>query len=453
MWDAENRLAAVEPASTPQNGDKRVEFTYDYLGRRVQKQVFAWNAGTEQWDLTLTRRFVWSGWLMLMELDGSNNAVRSYTCGLDLAGQNGLVNDLQSAGGIGGVLAVHDASSSEDYVYCYDANGNVGQMIAWEAGYGNATGDGWHSDRLVARYEYDPYGAIVGPDTDDDGDFDEYDEPGTYAAPNPFRFSTKYWDDETGLGCWPIRYYDPRLGRWISRDPIGEADGAPLYRYAGNEPVAVSDGLGLQGTSHDGGQSPQDPPEVSIPLGIPNPCPTDMYACKHTLNSFPPKAVNVRWEDPVGSFLWIFKDSPDNQWQHSASGSLPAAWERIEDASTNCLGKGDKDDVTLGWSETNATSTNWKVAGRLQGKHWRVVAESGGSTSNSTTVSRVRTFTLLCNDECTQHRRFYYQLYHSGTVPHLKKRRWMWRWTNVGTISIKVYSGDLGWIECCKKCK
>ena len=177
---------------------------------------------------------VWSGWLMLMELDGSNNAVRSYTCGLDLAGQNGLVNDLQSAGGIGGVLAVHDASSSEDYVYCYDANGNVGQMIAWEAGYGNATGDGWHSDRLVARYEYDPYGAIVGPDTDDDGDFDEYDEPGTYAAANPIRFSTKYWDDETGLGYWGHRYYNPRLGRWMNRDPIGEKGAIMVRGYAGN---------------------------------------------------------------------------------------------------------------------------------------------------------------------------------------------------------------------------
>ena len=140
---------------------------------------------------------------------------------------------MESAGGIGGVLAVHDASSSEDYVYCYDANGNVGQMIAWEADYGNATGNGWHSDRLVARYEYDPYGAIVGPDTDDDGDFDENDEPGTYAAANPLRFSTKYWDDETGLGYWGCRYYDPRLGRWISRDPLAELGGDNLYGNRG----------------------------------------------------------------------------------------------------------------------------------------------------------------------------------------------------------------------------
>ena len=189
---------------------------------------------------------------MLMELDGSGNAVRSYTCGLDLAGQNGSVNDLQSAGGIGGVLAVHDASSSEDYVYCYDANGNVGQLVAYSADVlddgqpPQALGTAWHVNRLVARYDYDPYGAIVGPDTDDDGDFDEYDEPGTYAAANPIRFSTKYWDDETGLGCWGYRYYDLRLGRWMSRDPIGEAGGVNLYAYVANRPACTNDPTGTK---------------------------------------------------------------------------------------------------------------------------------------------------------------------------------------------------------------
>ena len=273
-WDAENRLAAVEPASTPQNGDKRVEFTYDYLGRRVQKQVFTWDDGTEQWDLTLTRRFVWSGWLMLMELDGSNNAVRKYTCGLDLAGQSGGqtsgLSALESAGGIGGVLAVHDASSSEDYVYCYDANGNVGQLVAYSADVlddgqpPQALGTAWHVNRLVARYEYDPYGAIVGPDTDDDGDFDENDEPGTYAAANPIRFSTKYWDDETGLGSWPIRYYDPRLGRWISRDPIGEAGATGVYTYASNTTPKYIDPLGLTaGAPGNNSPSPSTKPPAS----------------------------------------------------------------------------------------------------------------------------------------------------------------------------------------------
>ncbi len=63
---------------------------------------------------------------------------------------------LQAAGGIGGLLAVYDADASDGYVYFHDANGNVGQLVAWENGYGNASGDDWHADRLVAGYEVSP---------------------------------------------------------------------------------------------------------------------------------------------------------------------------------------------------------------------------------------------------------------------------------------------------------
>jgi hypothetical protein len=39
---------------------------------------------------------------------------------------------------------------------------------------------------------------------------------------NPFRFSTKYQDDETGFLYYGYRYYDPSTGRWPNRDPINE---------------------------------------------------------------------------------------------------------------------------------------------------------------------------------------------------------------------------------------
>ncbi|MGE0481699.1 MAG: RHS repeat-associated core domain-containing protein [Phycisphaerae bacterium] len=45
------------------------------------------------------------------------------------------------------------------------------------------------------------------------------------------RFSTKPWDDEIGWGNWGERLYDPRIGRWTSRDPIGE-QGAMVARSA-----------------------------------------------------------------------------------------------------------------------------------------------------------------------------------------------------------------------------
>ena len=49
---------------------------------------------------------------------------------------------------------------------------------------------------------------------------------GSESSRNPFRFSTKYTDDETDLVYYGYRYYSPALGRWMSRDPIGEVDGA-----------------------------------------------------------------------------------------------------------------------------------------------------------------------------------------------------------------------------------
>jgi hypothetical protein len=42
------------------------------------------------------------------------------------------------------------------------------------------------------------------------------------ANANPFRFSTKYCDEETGLVYYGYRYYQPTTGRWLNRDPIGD---------------------------------------------------------------------------------------------------------------------------------------------------------------------------------------------------------------------------------------
>ncbi|MEW6197831.1 MAG: hypothetical protein AB1601_04090 [Planctomycetota bacterium] len=47
-------------------------------------------------------------------------------------------------------------------LYMHDAGGNVGQLVAWTTNFDQASGNAWHACRLVARYEYDPYGRIVG---------------------------------------------------------------------------------------------------------------------------------------------------------------------------------------------------------------------------------------------------------------------------------------------------
>ena len=54
------------------------------------------------------------------------------------------------------------------------------------------------------------------------------------AKANPFRFSTKYQDDETDLLYYGYRYYSANAGRWNSRDPIGESGGKNLYAFVSN---------------------------------------------------------------------------------------------------------------------------------------------------------------------------------------------------------------------------
>jgi RHS repeat-associated protein len=58
---------------------------------------------------------------------------------------------------------------------------------------------------------------------------------------NPFRFSTKYQDDETDLLYYGYRYYNASTGRWLSRDPIEEKGGLNLYGFVGNNPISFFD--------------------------------------------------------------------------------------------------------------------------------------------------------------------------------------------------------------------
>ncbi|MEW6199427.1 MAG: hypothetical protein AB1601_12290, partial [Planctomycetota bacterium] len=139
LWDAENRLIQVQPANGTQvYGDKAVKFWYDYLGRCVQKEVQTWTAGSpDDYVVTERRKFMYHGWLPILELDAmnSNAVLRAYTWGLDLSGT------LDGLAGVGGLLAVHQAQTgggaggggldAGDYLYFHDTSGNVGQLVAW----------------------------------------------------------------------------------------------------------------------------------------------------------------------------------------------------------------------------------------------------------------------------------------------------------------------------------
>ncbi|HEX8588633.1 RHS repeat-associated core domain-containing protein, partial [Pseudomonas sp.] len=66
---------------------------------------------------------------------------------------------------------------------------------------------------------------------------------------NPIRFQGQYHDHETGLRYNRHRYYDPRIGRFISKDPIGYSGGLNPFQYAPN-PTGWSDALGMTRSAH-----------------------------------------------------------------------------------------------------------------------------------------------------------------------------------------------------------
>jgi RHS repeat-associated protein len=85
---------------------------------------------------------------------------------------------------------------------------------------------------FLAQYQFDPYGNTIS----------EISNP---AISNPFKFSTKYLDAETGLYYYGFRYYQPETGRWAaSRDPMGEKGGISLYAFCHNNGANKCDKLG-----------------------------------------------------------------------------------------------------------------------------------------------------------------------------------------------------------------
>jgi RHS repeat-associated protein len=85
-----------------------------------------------------------------------------------------------------------------------------------------------------ARYDYDAWGQRTKLSGDVDADFG---------------FTGHLHHKPTGLILTHYRAYDPRLGRWLSRDPIAENGGINLYGYVGNDPVNWWDPFGLTPTS------------------------------------------------------------------------------------------------------------------------------------------------------------------------------------------------------------
>ena len=232
-WDALNRLRAVKTGAP--SPVLVAEYLYDSQGRRIQKRLFDAGGAHEK-----TVTFLYDDWNLVYERTetpgGNLLRERKFAWGLDLS------ETPQGAGGVGGLMLVTDtdptgASPVTTHSFpVYDTAGNLIALV--DAGTGTEGGN------VVAQYAYDPFGNPV----NDAGDADRQDD-------TPFRFSTKYLDEETGLYYYGYRYYDPTTGSWLSRDPLGEAGGLNLYGFVGNDPVNSYDYLGLDRRGTGGNDS------------------------------------------------------------------------------------------------------------------------------------------------------------------------------------------------------
>jgi RHS repeat-associated protein len=143
---------------------------------------------------------VYDGDAILLEYDGGNVLQARYSHGEEtdqpLAMTRGGQSYFYGMDHLGSVRLVTDAAGAVANRYDYDAFGN------WEA----------------TSYE---------------------------TVANPFGFTARERDAESGLMFYRARYYDPQIGRFISEDPIGfEAGDLNLYRYVFNNPILLIDPTG-----------------------------------------------------------------------------------------------------------------------------------------------------------------------------------------------------------------
>ena len=259
-YDAWNRLVKVVNAEDTSVTIHAAEF--DGQGRRIRKIVT--NAG--QYDGTVV--FYYNGWKMIETRDGSGNLYQQFIHGTQYIDE---------------IVMARIADKGEAFVH-QDANWNVialtdmgghvleryeytpyGQFTAHEVtGYGDRDGDGLVNSTDKGTPGTTCSGTLSGAcrilDLDFDGDYDAADgtlfdalpqglarHPGLLATAVHFPFAHQglYFDPELGSYQNRHRQYDPKLRRFMQRDPLGYVDGISLQCYTDASPTGRRDPGGL----------------------------------------------------------------------------------------------------------------------------------------------------------------------------------------------------------------
>ncbi len=185
-----------------------IEYSYNYSGK-LQKIVFPDGSYSQFYYTHDGFRFKKkdkSGIVTNYYWDNQNNC-------LNESDENGIVNHWLFPG-------VGFKSLFNNNKWRFFITDHLGSIIALTDENGNITDE----------YIYDEYGSL----TDRKG-----------ISYNNYGFIGQYRDEDSGLIPLWARYYNPRTGRFISRDPYGVNDGLNVYIYAKNNPITFRDTSGL----------------------------------------------------------------------------------------------------------------------------------------------------------------------------------------------------------------
>ncbi len=186
-WDAKDRLIAVNA------GNQRTEFTYDGMDRMVSLRHLT--NGIE----ASVRRFVWCDSDVCEERNAAGAVTRRFY-------EQGM--------------KVESGQTTGSFFYTRDHLGSIRELTD-------------NNGTTRARYSYDPFGRRTRLSGDAEADFG---------------FTGLFFAREAGLFMAHFRAYDAEVGRWLSRDPLRQAElkeGPNLYAYVANNPVNAVDPLGL----------------------------------------------------------------------------------------------------------------------------------------------------------------------------------------------------------------
>ena len=220
LYDAYNQMVTY---AVDGPGTGRHEYRYDALGRRIAKTTDAGSADQQTTIFLYTPRAQ-----VAEEQDASATTRATYIYGPYLDEVVQMERDLNGDGTIA-------PDGSETFYYHTDDMYNVVAIT-------DGTGD------VVERYAYADFGqpTIL---TDDTQPHTDADGRPASSIDNPYLFTGRRWDGETGYHWFRTRYYDPTTGRFTTRDTIGTwGDPTNLgnaYTYVGNNPWTLLDPWGM----------------------------------------------------------------------------------------------------------------------------------------------------------------------------------------------------------------